>query len=102
MKKNTDADIIRARVAMSGEGRFRRMVEGLKRDYFFYCHDRDGVFTYISPSIRNILGYSVKEFLKHFTEYLTDNQTVQLTLSEMHMHTEALRSFVMRVAGKAM
>lgn len=58
---------------MSGEGRFKRMVEGLKRDYFFYCHGTDGVFAYVSPSIRNILGYSVKEFLKHFTEYLTDN-----------------------------
>jgi len=59
--------------AMSGEGRFRRMVEGLKREYFFYCHGTDGVFIYVSPSIRNILGYSAKEFLKHFSEYLTDN-----------------------------
>jgi len=30
--------------------------------------------------------------------YQLDNQTVQLKLSEMHMLTEALRSFVMRVA----
>ena len=30
--------------------------------------------------------------------YFVDNQTVQLKLSEMHMLTEALRSFVMRVA----
>ena len=29
-----------------------------------------------------------------------DNQTVQLMLSEMHMQTEALRSFVMRVAAE--
>ncbi len=31
-------------------------------------------------------------------QYFSDNQTVQLMLSEMHMLTEALRSFVMRVA----
>ena len=32
--------------------------------------------------------------------YILDNQTIQLKLSEMMMHTEALRSFVMRVAGE--
>ena len=31
--------------------------------------------------------------------YFRDNQTIQLKLSEMHMLTEALRSFVMRVAA---
>ena len=33
--------------------------------------------------------------------YFRDNQTVQLKLSEMHMLTEALRSFVMRVAAES-
>jgi alkylation response protein AidB-like acyl-CoA dehydrogenase len=32
--------------------------------------------------------------------YILDNQTIQLKLSEMMMHTEALRSFVMRVAAE--
>lgn len=32
--------------------------------------------------------------------YLLDNQTIQLKLSEMHMLTEALRSFVMRIAAE--
>ena len=34
-------------------------------------------------------------------KYFRDNQTIQLQLSEMHMLTEALRSFVMRVAMEA-
>ena len=33
-------------------------------------------------------------------KYFIDNQTIQLMLSEMHMQTEALRSFVMRVAAE--
>ena len=33
--------------------------------------------------------------------YFRDNQTIQLKLSEMHMLTEALRSFVMRVAAES-
>ncbi|HBE89389.1 MAG TPA: hypothetical protein DDW67_09665 [Elusimicrobia bacterium] len=56
--------------ALSPESRFRRMVEGLRREYFFYCHDTDGVFQYVSPSVRNILGYSTAEFLKNFDRYL--------------------------------
>jgi alkylation response protein AidB-like acyl-CoA dehydrogenase len=32
--------------------------------------------------------------------YVLDNQTIQLKLSEMHMLTEALRSFVMRIAAE--
>ena len=35
------------------------------------------------------------------SRYFIDNQTIQLKLSEMHMLTEALRSFVMRVAAEA-
>ncbi|GEM_PF-2510215 len=59
--------------ALSVESRFRRMVEGLRRDYFFYCHAPDGVFHYVSPSVRNILGYSRSEFLKNYARYLTPN-----------------------------
>jgi len=55
------------------EEKYRRLVENLKEEYFFYSHDITGVFDYLSPSITNILGYSLKEFLAHYTEYLTDN-----------------------------
>ena len=55
------------------EGRFDRLVENLEDEYFFYAHDPDGVFFYVSPSITNILGYTQDEFLTHFTEFLTDN-----------------------------
>lgn len=57
--------------ALSAESRFQRMVEGLRREYFFYCHGADGVFQYVSPSIKNILGYSQAEFLRHFGDYMT-------------------------------
>jgi len=53
--------------------RYRRLVEGLKGEYFFYQHGADGVFTYLSPSVRNVLGYGPEDFLKHYTRYLTDD-----------------------------
>jgi PAS domain S-box-containing protein len=55
------------------EERYRRLVESLRREYFFYSHGLDGVFKYISPSIENVLGYTQQRFLTHYTEYLTDN-----------------------------
>ncbi|WP_176957368.1 response regulator [Mariprofundus sp. KV] len=53
--------------------RFRRLVENLRNEYFLYEHDASGVFTYVSPSITNLLGYSQEEFRTHYAQYLTDH-----------------------------
>lgn len=44
--------------SLSPESRYKQIVEGLRREYFFYCHDTGGIFIYVSPPVRNILGYS--------------------------------------------
>ncbi len=61
----------------SSEQKFRSLVENLRNEYFFYHHDNAGVFTYVSPSITNILGYEPEEFIAHYREYLTDNSINQ-------------------------
>ncbi len=55
------------------EQKYRRLIENLQENYFFYSHNTKGVFTYLSPSITNILGYTTSEFLTHYSEYLTGN-----------------------------
>jgi len=55
------------------EAKFRRLVEKLPSGCFFYQHGTDGVFSYLSPSVEDTLGYTQKEFEAHYTEYLTDN-----------------------------
>ena len=57
----------------NSEQKYRSLVENLRDEYFFYQHDLNGVFNYISPSITTILGYSVGDFLKHYNTYLTDH-----------------------------
>lgn len=52
--------------------RFNRLAENLT-DFLIYSHGADGVFTYISPTITSVLGYTPKEFKCHYSEYLTDN-----------------------------
>ncbi len=66
------------------ENKYRRLVESIEQRYFLYSHDIDGVFTYLSPSITNILGYSPEEFLTHYSEYLTDNPVNM----EVEKHTQ--------------
>ena len=51
--------------------RCRRLVEGVKSEYFFYQHGTDGVLTYVSPSVKDVLGYDPRNFRKHYTRYLT-------------------------------
>ncbi|MBF0189251.1 MAG: PAS domain S-box protein, partial [Magnetococcales bacterium] len=55
------------------EERYRRLVEKVSGGYIFYSHGLDGVFTFVSPSVERILGYTPKQFLIHFAETLTDN-----------------------------
>jgi two-component system, cell cycle sensor histidine kinase and response regulator CckA len=57
----------------NSENKYRRLVENLQEEHFFYSHDTDGVFTYISPSITNVLGYTREEFYNNYKEYLTDD-----------------------------
>ncbi|HED19277.1 MAG TPA: response regulator [Gammaproteobacteria bacterium] len=55
------------------EEKYRRLVEALSEDHFFYTFNREGNFTYISPSITRVLGYSEPEFLTSCTTYLSEN-----------------------------
>jgi len=54
------------------ESKYRQLIDNLKKHYFFYSHDTDGIFTYLSQSITEILGYTQKEFLNHYETYLTN------------------------------
>ncbi len=40
---------------------------------FVYRHDTRGIFTYLSPAVEQITGYTVAEWMTHYTEYMTDN-----------------------------
>ncbi len=57
----------------TSEGKYRRLIENLEQEYFFYSHDTKGVLTYLSPSLTRILGYTVEEFMSHYTTYMTDS-----------------------------
>jgi PAS domain S-box-containing protein len=53
----------RTRELRESRDQFRRMVEGLRDEYFFYATDPDGIVRYISPSVYSILGYSPQSLI---------------------------------------
>lgn len=56
------------------EEKFRMLVENFSNDYFFYVHDKNGIFTYLSPAIKKVLGYSQEEFKTHYADFFTNNE----------------------------
>ncbi|MDG6777091.1 EAL domain-containing protein [Thiomicrorhabdus sp. zzn3] len=52
---------------------FKQLEERLGEKSFFYSHDPRGVFTYVSPSIVRVLGYSREDFLHHYETYMSDH-----------------------------
>ena len=55
------------------EEQYRRLVEALRKEHFFYTLDDRGEYIYISPSIDNVLGYTVAEFSSFYASTLSDS-----------------------------
>lgn len=80
----------------------RRFVESLTERYFFFRHDRRGHFTYLSPSISRVLGYSAKEYHAHFTEMFTDDpvNAAAITRTEQTLRGEVQPPYEIEVHAK--
>jgi diguanylate cyclase (GGDEF)-like protein/PAS domain S-box-containing protein len=62
------------------QAKFERFSRYLGDKVYFYAHDPQGVFIYVSDSVSQVLGYSPQEFKQHFAHYLThhpDNSKVE-------------------------
>ena len=45
------------------ERKYRRLVEGFRTDYVIYARDAKGMITYVSPSVKKVLGYEPGELI---------------------------------------
>lgn len=53
---------------------FQRMVEGISKDYFFYATDVSGLLTYVSPSVKEVLGFEPADVLgMNWREFVETN-----------------------------
>lgn len=63
--------------------RYEKLVTNLEEEYFFYGADLNSNLLYVSPSVRNILGYTVSEYKEHFPEIITKNPINKSALFSM-------------------
>ncbi len=98
----TDEISKQSKLLNESERKFRRLVEGVRGDYIMYVHDVEGVFTYVSPSIETILGYTPKEFSAHYTRYLPDTELNHLAqvYTERSIRGEIVPPYELEVAHK--
>lgn len=59
---------------LESEKKFRRLIENLGKEYFFYSYSTFGNYTYISDSVNEMLEYSPEDFKRNYNMYLTDNE----------------------------
>ncbi len=53
--------------------RYEQLVDNLKEEYIFFSQSTSAELLFVSPSVRNILGYEINEFRKSFKRIFTDN-----------------------------
>jgi len=73
LKGNLETQVFqRTNQLRRSEKKYRSLVENLRDEYFFYKHDLNGVFTYLSPSFTNILGYSTDDGMLNYKSFLSE------------------------------
>jgi PAS domain S-box-containing protein len=95
MSKDSPADYLAAtepsmtkRLSKESENRYRRFVEDLSSEYIFYAHDRDGFFTYVSPSVLDVLGLHSESIIGlNWREIVSERYIGKKMLSESRLRS---------------
>jgi len=64
------------------EDRYRRLIEAFSENHFFYTCNREGDYTWLSPSLEHVLGYTQDVFMERHSEYLTGHPVNQAALRQ--------------------
>ncbi|NQU54406.1 MAG: PAS domain S-box protein [Bacteroidetes bacterium] len=68
---------------MGKDEKYKRLIESLGNEYFFYSHNPDGKYFYISPSVELVLGYSVEEAFDGIVKHMTDSELNRKTIETL-------------------
>ncbi len=69
------------------ERKYRRLVEGLRTDYIIYARDAKGMITYVSPSVKKVLGYDPEELIGTYASDVAVQSTRQGQTGERPAYT---------------
>lgn len=55
------------------ENEFKEFISQDGSPYYLYIHDKNGVFTYVSPNVTELLGFEVQDFKDFYLSHATAN-----------------------------
>ena len=92
----------RIRELRESSDRYRRFVERMSYECFFYATDQHGVINYVSPSIHAILGYTPEQPIGHNWREFIDPAFLELSELEQRerLRFAGLQAPTVRVATK--
>ena len=68
---------------MDSDKKYQRLIESLGNEYFFYSHNLNGEYLYISPSVEKVLGYTVEEAYVGLVKHMTDSELNRKTIETL-------------------
>jgi len=74
----------RTRELRESRERYKRLVEGLRDEYLFFATEPDGTITYVTPSVRNILGFNPESVIgRNWREFVDKSDPSFLMLEQL-------------------
>ncbi len=77
LKKESDTIDVISDSQLQDEAGYHRILENFKNEFLFYAHSENGEFSYISPSVKIILGYTQEEFLRFQRDIWPSDSAIQ-------------------------
>lgn len=77
LKKQSHEILAQRRVIDLDKVKYKNLIDTINSNYFFYSRNNTQ-FSFVSPSIKQVLGYSDTEFLNNSMYYLTANSQIIL------------------------
>lgn len=74
------------------ERKYRRLVEGLRTDYIIYSRNARGILTYVSPSVKKVLGYEPNELIGRNASELSANPMQEGQALDQPVYTPDMES----------
>lgn len=88
---------------MENFNKFKRLIESLENEYFFYSHTLEGKYLYMSPSVEKVLGYSVEEARHGLVKHMTNGKfnTESLETQKKSAIGEKQKTFALELYTKS-
>ena len=71
--------------------KYKRLIESLENEYFFYSHNLKGEYLYMSPSVEKVLGYTVEEAYLGIVKHMTNSELNRQTLETLQKSATGVR-----------